>query len=62
MLSTTCIAAIQKGQGLGSGYKWLAELVSRVCKAGLVFEQGLHRESKHFGVQISRDSTSHSGA
>ena len=35
MLST--IAEIQKGQGLGSGYKWLAGLVSRVCMAGLVF-------------------------
>ena len=37
MLST--IAEIQKGQGLCSGYKWLAGLVSRVC----------------MGVQISRD-------
>ena len=35
MLST--IAEIQKGQGLGSGYKWFAGLVSRVCMAGLVF-------------------------
>ena len=35
MLST--IAEIQKGQGLGSGYEWLAGLVSRVCMAGLVF-------------------------
>ena len=34
MLST--IAEIEKGQGLGSGYKWLAGLVvSRVCMAGL---------------------------
>ena len=31
------IAEIQKGQGMGSGYKWLAGLVSRVCMAGLVF-------------------------
>ena len=29
MLST--IAEIQKGQGLDSGYEWLAGLVSRVC-------------------------------
>ena len=35
MLST--IAEIQKGQGLGSGYEWLAGLVSRVCMVGLVF-------------------------
>ena len=33
MLST--IAEIQKGQGLGSGYKWLAGLVSRICMTGL---------------------------
>ena len=31
ILST--IAEIQKGQGLGSGYEWLAGLVSRVCIA-----------------------------
>ena len=30
------ITEIQEGQGLGSGYKWLARLVSRVCMAGLV--------------------------
>ena len=35
ILST--IAEIQKGEGLGSGYEWLAGLVSRVCIAGLVF-------------------------
>ena len=29
MLST--IVEIQRGQGLGSGYKWLAGLVFRVC-------------------------------
>ena len=34
MLSS--IAELQKGQGLGSGYKWLAGLVSRVSIAGLV--------------------------
>ena len=52
MLST--IAEIQKGQGLGCGYKWLAGLVSRVCMAGLVFRVcmgGPHIS----GVQISRD-------
>ena len=52
MLST--IAEIQKGQGLDSGYKWLAGLVSRVCMAGLVFRVcmgGLNIS----GVQISRD-------
>ena len=49
MLST--IAEIQKGQGLGSGYKWLAGLVSRVCMAGLVFRVCMG------GVQISCDST-----
>ena len=43
MLST--IAEIQKGQGLGSGYKWLAGLVSRSAWG-----------SKYFGVQLSRDS------
>ena len=37
---TTTIAEIQKGQGLGSGYEWLAGLVSRVCMAGSL--QGLH--------------------
>ena len=37
ILST--IAEIQKGQGLGSGYEWLAGLVSRVCIAGLVFRE-----------------------
>ena len=46
MLST--IAEIQKGQGLGSGYKWLAGLVSRVC-------MGVPNIS---GVQISRDRPS----
>ena len=46
MLST--IAEIQKGQGLGTGYKWLAGLVSRVCMAGLVFRVCM-------GVRISRD-------
>ena len=53
MLST--IAVIQKGQGLGSGYKWLAGLVSRVCMAGLVSLQGLHGGPNISGVQISRD-------
>ena len=48
------IAEIQKGQGLGSGYEWLAGLVSRVCMAGIVFRVcmgGLNIS----GVQISRD-------
>ena len=38
MLST--IAEIQKGQGLGSGYKWLAGLVSSLY--GRVSLQGLY--------------------
>ena len=52
ILST--IAEIQKGQGLGSGYEWLAGLVSRVCMAGLVFRvcKGGPNIS---GVQIWRD-------
>ena len=37
----------EKGQGLGSGYKWLAGLVFRVCIGGPNIS----------GVQISRDST-----
>ena len=41
---------IQRGEGLGSGYKWLAGLVSRVYKAGLVC-----RVCR--GVQILRDKT-----
>ena len=45
MLST--IAEIQKGQGLGSGYKWLAGLVSRACMAGLVFRVCMG--SEYFG-------------
>ena len=56
MLSTVTIVEIQKGQGLGSGYEWLAGLVSRVCMAGLVFGVcmwGLNIS----GVQISRDRT-----
>ena len=54
ILST--IAEIQKGQGLGSGYEWLAGLVSRVCIAGLVFrvcKGGLNIS----GVQLPRDRT-----
>ena len=43
MLST--IAEIQKGQGLDSGYKWLAGIVSRSAWG-----------SEYFGVQISCDS------
>ena len=35
MLAT--IAEIQKGQGLGSGHKWLAGLVSRVCMGVRIF-------------------------
>ena len=54
MLST--IAEIQKGQRLGSGYKWLAELVSRVCMAGFNSLQGLHGGPNISGIQIlSRD-------
>ena len=52
MLSS--IAELQKGQGLGSGYEWLAGLFPRVCMAGLVFsvcKGGLNIS----GVQISRD-------
>ena len=30
-------AVVQKGQELGSGYEWLAGIVSGVCMAGLVF-------------------------
>ena len=30
-MHVSTIAEIQKGQGLGSGYEWLAGLVSRVC-------------------------------
>ena len=52
MLST--IAEIQKGQGLGSGYEWLAGLVSRVCMAGLVFRVCMGGPNIS-GVQISRD-------
>ena len=43
-----------EGSGLGSGYEWLAGLVSRVCMAGLVFrvcKGGLNI----LGIQISRD-------
>ena len=43
------IAEIQKGQGLGSGYKWLAGLVSRVCMATRVSLQGLQGGSEYFG-------------
>ena len=50
MLST--IAEIQKGQGLGSGNEWLAELVSRVYMAGLVFRVCM-------GVRIFRGSKYH---
>ena len=50
MLST--IAEILKGQRLGSGYKWLAGLVSRVCMAGLVFRVCM-------GVRIFRGSKYH---
>lgn len=48
---------MQKGQRLGSGYKWLAGLVSRVCMATRVSLQGLQGGggSEYFGVQISRD-------
>ena len=46
----------EKGQGLGSGYKWLAGLVSRVCMAGLVFRVCIGGPNIS-GVQISRDST-----
>ena len=45
------IAEIQKGQGLGSGYEWLAGLVSRVCMAGRVCMGGPNIS----GVQLSRD-------
>ena len=41
-----------RGQGLGSGYKWLAGLVSRVCMAGLVFRVCM-------GVRIFRGSKYH---
>ena len=34
---SSAIAEIQKGQGLGSGYKWLAGLVSRVCMGVRIF-------------------------
>ena len=51
MLST--IAEIQKGQGLGSGYEWLAGLVSRVCMAGLIFRVCMGGPNIS-GVQISR--------
>ena len=46
MLST--IAEIQRGQGLGSGYEWLAGLVSRVCMARVSL-QGLYGGSEYFG-------------
>ena len=49
------IAEIQKDQGLGSGYEWLAGLVSRVCMAGLVFRVCMHGGPNISGVQISRD-------
>ena len=52
MLST--IAEIHKGQGLDSGYEWLAGLVSRVCMAGLVFRVCMGGPNIS-GVQISRD-------
>ena len=49
------LSEIQKGQGLGSGYKWLAGLVSRICMAGLVFR--VFRVCMGGGgVQISRDN------
>ena len=38
-----------RDQELGSGYEWLAGLVSRVCMAGLVFRVCM-------GVQIFRGS------
>ena len=44
MLST--LVEIQKGQGLGTGYKWLAGLVFRVCMG----------DPNILGVQISRNS------
>ena len=50
MIST--IAEIQKGQGLGSGYEWLAGLVFRVCMAGLVFRVCM-------GIRIFRGSKYH---
>ena len=53
ILST--IANIQKGQVLGSGYEWLAGLVSRVCMATRVSLQGLQGGPNISGVQISRD-------
>ena len=53
MLST--IAEIQKGQGLDSGYKWLA---SKVCMAGLVFRVCM-RGPNISGVQISRDRSTY---
>ena len=53
MLSIT--AKIQKGQGLGSGYEWLAGLVFRVCMAGLVFRVCMGGPNIS-GVQISCDS------
>ena len=51
MLST--IAEIQKGQGLGSGYKGL---LSRVCMVGLVFRV-CTGDPNISGVQISRDGS-----
>ena len=39
-----------EGLGLGSGYKWLAGLVSRVCMAGLVFRV-MQGGSEYFGGQ-----------
>ena len=46
ILST--IAEIRKGQGLGSGYEWLAGLVSRVCMPQ-GYLQGLQGGSEYFG-------------
>ena len=55
ILST--IAKIQKGQRLGSGYEWLAGLVSRVCIATRVSLHVLQGGGgpNISGIQISRD-------
>ena len=43
-----CMPSTKKAsQGLGSAYKWLTGLVSRVCMAGLVFRVCMHEGSKY---------------
>ena len=53
VINSYYIVEIQKGQGLGSGYEWLAGLVSRISMAGLVFRVCM------WGLNISGGSKYH---